>query len=171
MPSGSLPSDEALARAAYGLALRITGNEQRAAASVETAVDPHREGRVAFLGAVRNAARARRAQVPDRATAARPPRLNGIPVGDWAVVERIALRGMTVTEVAETLGLDRRETLLRLHRGLVASRSCLLGEGQPRDDADAPRLQLLDGEVAAGRLDDAAGDRQPEAGAASSVAG
>src|SRR5439155_24623802 len=120
--------------------------------------------------AVREEARPHRAAAPDPATALRPPRLSSIPIGDWAVLERVALRGMSVTEAADALGIDRRETLLRLHRGLVAARGCLLGDRHAPDDADAVRLEGLGGDRAAGGLDDSTCDRQAEAGAASGIA-
>jgi hypothetical protein len=168
--SGLASSDERLAAAAYGLALRVTGDRERAVESVDSALARLEDGQVAFLNAVREQARPRRTAAPDPATAPRPPRLSSIPIADWAVLERVALRGMSVTEAADAVGIDRRETLLRLHRGLVAARGCLLDDRQAPDDADAVRLEGLGRDGAAGRLDDSTRDRQAEAGAASGIA-
>jgi hypothetical protein len=166
------PDAAAVATAAYGLALRVTGDEEKAVASVEAAAaggvrasDP-----VLFVRAVRQEARLRRSAGPPAPIGARPLRLSRIPIGDWAVLERVALRGLSITEAAEALGIDRREALLRLNRGLVEARGCLLGDRQPGDDADAARRDLLDADRAAHGLDDAAGDRQSQTAAAPGVA-
>jgi hypothetical protein len=170
MSAGVVSDDEHLADAAYGLALRITRDEQRATASIESALERLHDGPVAFLNAVREEGRLRRTGAPDPLTAPRPAHLSGIPFGDWAVLERVALRGLTVTEAAEALGIDRRETLLRLGRGLAAAGRILRDRGQAGDDAYALRLDRLDGDRAPGGLDDATRDREAEAGAASRVA-
>ena len=154
----------ALAAAAYGLALRVTRDETRAVESVEAALErcrPSSETPGVFLGAVRAEARTRRAGNPDPATAPRPRRLACVPIADWAVLERVALRGMSVTEAAEEVGVDRRETLLRLHRGLVAAGSGHLGERKASDEPRPVRLHRLDRDLAACGLHDAARDRQP----------
>jgi hypothetical protein len=70
------PAPDALAVAGYSLALRITGDEGRAAASVQAASErsPHSAG--SFVRAVREEARAHRpAAPPDPATAVRPAAL------------------------------------------------------------------------------------------------
>jgi hypothetical protein len=152
---------DALATAAYGLALRITRDEERAVESVDAALKRPRasETPAVFLGAVRSEARARRAGSADPATAARPQRLASIPIAEWAVLERVALRGMSVTEAAEAVGIDRREALLRLHHGLVAARAGLLGERKASDEPRAVGRHRLDRDLAACGLDDAARDR------------
>jgi hypothetical protein len=170
MSAGVVADDEHLADAAYALALRITRDERRAAASVESALERVADGPVAFLNAVRDEGRLRRAGAPDPLTAPRPANLSGISFADWAVLERVALRGFTVTEAADALGIERREALLRLNRGLVAAGRFLRDRGQTGDDANALRLHRLDRDRAAGGLDDPAGDREPEAGAASRIA-
>jgi hypothetical protein len=158
---------ETLVSAAYGLALRISGSEERAAESVETVSLRPSSSAAAFLADVRREARARRVDMlPDPATAPPPPALHGLPPDDWAVVERVALRGLSLTEAAAALGIERREALLRLNRGMVAARRRLLDEGQSRDDAQAVRLDVLGGDLPAGGLDDAARDRQAEPAAA-----
>ena len=100
---------------------------------------------------------------PGEPAAAAPcPRLPSVAIGDWEVLERVALRGMRVGEVAEAVGIDRREALLRLHRGLAAFRTGSAGEREPGDDPDAAARSGLGGDLAAGRFDDLARDRQPE---------
>jgi hypothetical protein len=170
MSAGVVADDEHVADAAYALALRVTRDEQRAVASVESALERLADGPAAFLNAVRDEGRLRRAGAPDPLTAPRPANLSGIPFADWAVLERVALRGLTVTETAEALGLERRETLLRLQRGLVAAGRFLRDRRQTGDDANALRLHRLDRDRPAGRFDDPAGDREPEAGSASRIA-
>src|SRR5262245_51310927 len=154
-----------LAFAAYGLALRITRDEQKALASLETAtlLSPDATG-AAFLRRVRNAARLRRV-APDPATAPRPPALAGVALPEWTVLERVAHRGMSVTEAAEALGIERCEALRLLDRGLRAAGDCLggkSGEGQPGGDAQAVRRDVLGLDLAAGGLDDPTRDRKPE---------
>jgi hypothetical protein len=159
-PRGS--DAEALAAAAYGLALRITRDEERAVESVDAALErrrPSLETPAVLLGAVRAEARARRARRADPATAPRPQWLASVPIADWAVLERVALRGMSVTEAAEAVEIDRGEALLRLHRGLVAARSGLLGRRQASDEPRAVGRHRLDRELAACGLDDASRDR------------
>jgi hypothetical protein len=159
----SRSSDAApLATAAYGLALRITRDEARAVESVDAALERRRpplETPAVFLGAVRSEARARRAGGADPATPARPQRLAFMPIAEWEVVERVALRGMSVTEAAEAVEIDRREALLRLHRGLVVARAGLLGERKASDEPRAVGRHRLDRDLAACGLDDAARDR------------
>ena len=60
---------------------------------------------------------------------------------EWAVLERVALRGMTVTEAAAALGIDRGEALRLLHRGMLAAGGCLSGERQAGDDAQTVRAR------------------------------
>jgi len=170
MAAGVVAYDERLANAAYGLALRITRDEQRATATVESALGRLDDGPVAFLNAVRDEGRLRRTGAPDPLTAPRPAHLSAVQFADWAVLERVALRGLSVTEAADALGIERREVLLRLQRGLVAAGRCLGNRGQVGDDAHALRLDRLDGDRAAGGLDDSPGDREAEAGAASGIA-
>jgi hypothetical protein len=157
----SVLRDASRADAGYGLALRVTGEPERAAAAVEAADPLSGRGDAEFLRAVRREARALRPDVPwDPETVARPAQLNSLPIADWAVLERVALRGMTVDEAAAAVGIDRREALLRLHRGLVTAGRRLRQAG---DDTDAVRLDGLGGDLAAGGLDDAAGNGQPQA--------
>jgi hypothetical protein len=153
---------DSLAAAAYGLALRITDDETAAVESVDAALErsqPSPATPAVFLGAVRAEARSRRTDSPDPATAPRPPRLACVPIGDWAVLERIALRGMSVTEAAEAIGIDRRETLLRLHRGLVVAGSALRDEREASDEPRAAGLDRFDRDGAACGLHDAARNR------------
>jgi hypothetical protein len=152
-----------LALAAYGLALRITRDEERAVASVESAARSTSEGAGnVFLRRVRRAARARRVITPDTATAPRPPALADVAYAEWAVLERVALRGMSVSEAAAALALPRSEVLRLLHRGMVAAGGCLSGDRQAGDDAQAVGSDVLGFDLSAGGLDDPAGDREPE---------
>lgn len=147
-------------RAAYGLALRITSSQERAEASVEAAAAAVGLEPVALLRATRTEARNRRSATPS-APVPRPAQLHPVAAADWEILERVALRGMTVTEAARDAGFDRREALSRLQRGMVAARAAL-GGGHPCDQAQPVRIDGLDRDVAACRLDDAARDRQPE---------
>jgi len=160
------PDADRLVDAAYGLALRATGDEQHARASVEAAARAGTDCAATFLSAVRREARARRTTLPlDPATAARPPQLADMPIGDWEVLERVALRGLTLAEAAVALALDRREVLLRLNRAMQTARRCLVDGGQAGDDPDPVRLDRLRGDATAGPLDDAPRDRESEAAA------
>jgi len=165
---GRVPQTAAIA---YRLALRITGRQDRALASLEAAARRSEPTTTAFVNAVRDEARARRSGDPaDPTTEPRPASLARVALDDWAVLERVALRGMTPAETAAALGIDRREVLVRLNRGLRAARDCLLGVGQDGDDADTRRLRRLCANLAVGRLGDASGDGQPEPAAASLLA-
>lgn len=153
--------------AAYSLALRITGDPALAAEATQEAAGRVGTDLVPLLRATRAEARRRR---PRRAAppppVARPAVLAALPHHDWQLVERVALRGMTVTEAAADLGVSRPEVLRRLHRGLAAARVSL---GDARDDANTARLERLGSDVAAGRLGDTAGDREPEPAARACV--
>src|SRR5262245_23230021 len=163
MGASAVRSSE-LAFAAYGLALRITQDEEQAVATLEsvTRLAPEVDGAV-FLRRVRRAARFRRAAAPEPATAPRPQALSDVSYPEWGVLERVALRGMTVTEAAAALGIERGEALRLLHRGMLAAGGCLSGGREARGDAQAVGLDVLGGDLAAGGLHDPAPDRQSEA--------
>jgi hypothetical protein len=154
-----------LAFAAYGLALRITRDEEQALATLDSVarLSPEATGAV-FLRRVRRAARYRRV-APDPATAPRPPALSDVSYPEWGVLERVALRGMSVTEAAAALGIERSEALRLLHRGMLAAGGCL-GHGEAGGDAQAVGLDVLGGDLASGGVHDPAGDREPEPAAA-----
>ena len=172
------PDATAVATAAYGVALRITGDDEQAVASIErvtaSGISPSSPG--TFVCAVRAEARAHRSPAPiARETAARPPQLSQIAIGDWAVVERVTLRGLSITETAEALGIGRAEVIRALDRGLRDARSSLLaptnrGSGKARDEAHPARNDRLDSDRPARSLDDATRDRQPQAAARRSAA-
>jgi len=124
------------ALAAYGLALRITRDEDQAVAALEsvTRLAPGVEG-AAFLRRVRRAARLRRTAAPGPAAAPRPRALSDVSSPEWGVLEGVALRGMTVTEAAAALGVERRDALRLLHRGMVTARGCLSGGRHAGGDA------------------------------------
>ncbi len=156
-------------RGAYGIALRITGSPH-VAEEIVCAAAAHVGLRAADLvRATRLAARGRQgghraAPVP------RPASLRAVAADDWAILERVALRGMLVTEAARDEGLERREALRRLRRGLVSAREALARAGEPGEHPEAARLDRLGANDAACRLDDAPCDRQPEAAARACVA-
>src|SRR4051812_22666213 len=99
----------ALAFAAFGLAARITGDDDRAIASIDAASrrDAVTDGE--FLRVVRLEARERRPPVAAPGTAPRPAALSDVSYADWAVLERVAYRGMSITETAAAVGVERRE--------------------------------------------------------------
>jgi hypothetical protein len=152
-------AESVLAAAAYGLALRVAGDTEAAVASVEAASQRRPPTTGAFVRTVREEARARRTT---SAGAAASPRLPCVAADDWDVLERVALRGMLVSEAAEAVGIERREALLRLHRGLLAAGRELLGGRQTGEDPDASRGRGLGGDLAAGGLHDPARDRQAQ---------
>src|SRR5262245_33751963 len=165
MGASAVRSSE-LAFAAYGLALRITQDEEQAVATLEsvTRLAPEVDGAV-YLRRVRRAARFRRSAAPDPDTAPRPQALSDVSYPEWGVLERVALRGMTISEAAAALGIERGEALRLLHRGMLAAGGCLSRGGQARGDAQTVGLEVLGADVSAGRLRDPAGDRQAQAAA------
>lgn len=161
MTARALPPD---LLAAFGLARRITGNDEAACASVEAAVAAPWRGPHDLLARSRDEARARRPGALPAAVTPRPPELGHLSSALWETVERVALRGMTVSEAAADLGLERREVVLRLRGGLLAARDVLVTCERERDhEADAAWGNRLGDDRAAGPLGDASRDRQPEA--------
>lgn len=160
------------AAAVYALALRVTGDERSAREAVEAALAAGGTDTAGLVARVRLEARARRGGSDGAGPVPRPAALATVEHRDWAVLERVALRGRTLTEAAAETGLDRAEALRRLHAGMVAARERLRVEpGQRRDDAGASWLERLRRDLAAGGLDDAARDREAEARAAALLAG
>jgi hypothetical protein len=158
-----------LALAAYALALRVTGDEDCAIASIKAAAPgAAHEPPQGFLNAVRREARDRRMHVPDPETAPRPPELAHISLADWAVLERVAYRGMTVTEAADAGGIDRGDAIRRLSLGLAAQRD-LLRERESRRDTEAVRGEVLRPDFTVGGLDNPARDRQAQPAAAGGI--
>lgn len=155
--------------AAYVLAYRITGSQERAEQSVEAAAASAGLEPAALVRAARTEARRRR-PAPPSAPVPRPEQLHAIAAADWDILERVALRGMTLTEAAGDAGFDRREALSRLNRAMAAARAAL-GGGDPRDQAQPVRIDGLDRKLPAGRLDDAARDGEPEPAPLGRVAG
>ena len=153
--------------AGFSLALRITGDEDRALASVFSAARNAVGDRSALIRTVRVEARARRSSAPPDTPVERPASFAGVAPDDWHVLERIALRGMSATEAAASLGLERGEVLSRLQRGLLAARACLAAsKRQLCDDARAVRRDGLRGDRASGVRDDPVRNRQAETAAA-----
>src|SRR5262245_56992061 len=85
--------------AAYGLAHRMTGSAACAAEAVVRAARVGGLETAPLVQAVRTEARA----LPGRPVAtpvARPEPFHDVAVRDWEIVERVALRGMTLSEAA-----------------------------------------------------------------------
>lgn len=165
MISAGSPTPDTTA-VAYGLALRITGDELAACDSVVAAARTAGTALAPLVRAVREEARARRV-ASARESVSRPALLAPVRHEDWEVVERIALRGMTVAEAATDCGLERRETMLRLHRGLSVARDCLR---ETRDHAGSSWLERLRANLATGGLGDPARDRETQTAAGARVA-
>lgn len=156
---------ESIPLAAFNLALRIIGSERGAldAVAAAAASDP-----ADLVRAVRVEARARRgghvAQVVER-----PDALASVPAADWELVERVALRGATLAEVATDLGLSIQAAALRLHAGLRLVRD-LLGERQADGQQCAPAVGGGGLDRPAHAFRDAARDREPKAAARACIA-
>jgi hypothetical protein len=148
-------------RAAFGLAYRMTGSHASAEEAVLRAARRGPLPPAELVHAVRGEARALPGR-PVRESVARPEAYHAVALGDWEIVERVALRGMTVTEAAADAGTSRADAMLRLQRGMRAARVAL-EERQARHDAETPAAGALGGDGAAGGLDDPPGDRQAEA--------
>jgi hypothetical protein len=151
-----------LAFAAFGLASRITGDEDRAIASIDAARRQCVGTDAEFLRAVRLEARERRPPVVAPETAPRPAALAEVSYADWAVLDRVAYRGMSVSEAAEAVGIERREALARLRRGLAAAGTALRHGRQAGHHPEAARGERLGGDLTAGGIGDPAGDGEAE---------
>lgn len=112
--------------AAYGLAVRMTGSELVAEEIVVRSARRVGTDHVALVRAVRADARDFGTE-PSRMAVTRPDRFQAVSAGDWEIVERVALRGMTLTDAAEDAGLSRSEAIVRLQRGMRAGRASLEG--------------------------------------------
>ena len=138
-----------LALAAYGVAVLITGSDERAIASLDAASRQSASTGNGYLAAVRRQARLRRAAVADPETLPRPAALSQVSLGDWAVLERVAYRGMTVREAAAAVGIEQRDALTRLQRALTTAGRCLGGNREASDDTEAVRFDGDRGDLAA----------------------
>ena len=154
-------------RAAYGLALRMTGSAAVAEEAVVRAVRVGGLETAPLVQAVRTEARLLPGR-PQRVEVSRPAAFHAVALGDWEVVERVALRGLSITDAAEDTGLSRADAIMRLQRGMRAARDCVRGGNAP-GDAEPPPAGALGRDGAAGRLDDAARDRQAEAASLSGL--
>lgn len=146
--------------AAFSLAVRMTGSRARAGALVEQAASAVGVEQKRLVWAVRRGARAAPRE-PDGVAVPRPDDLHEVALGDWAIVERIALRGMTVAEAASDTGLSRSEVALRLRRGMIAARDALRGR-QATDHPQPAPSSSLGRDLPTCALDDAPGHRQAE---------
>jgi hypothetical protein len=159
-----------LAIAAYNLAFGVTRDEQSALISLKAVADRPPEPAHAFLKAVRGEARRHRAEAPALSTAPRPLGLDHISPLDWAMLERVAFRGMSAAEAADAIGIERREALRRLHDGLIAHRDHLRRhDRQQGRDPETPDWKVLGPDLATHGLDDPARDRQPKPAPASGI--
>ena len=139
-------------RAAYGIALRMTGS----VAAAEEAVARAARGSDLAPGSLVRAVRREARLLPGR------PEPVGVALGDWELVERVALRGMTLTEAAVDAGLSRSDAIVRLQRGMRAACACT-ERGQAAGDTQATAARALCRDRSSGRLDDPTGDRQAQA--------
>ena len=147
-------------RAAYGLALRMTGSSATAEDVVARAARVAGLEPVPLMRAVRTEAR----QVPgepERAGVPRPEAFRDVTLEDWDVVERIALRGMTITEAAAGTGLSRADVIARLQRGMRTAGACVESRKETGNAQTAVAGARGDDRPAR-RLDDAARHRQAE---------
>jgi hypothetical protein len=159
-----------LAIAAFNLAFGVTGDEGSALVSLRSVAGRPPEPAHAFLRAVRGEARRHRPVAPAPSTAPRPLGLDHIAPLDWAMLERVAFRGMSAGEAADAIGIERPEALRRLRDGLIAHRHHLRElDRQERGDAESPDGKVLRADLAVHGLDDPARDRQPEPAPAGGV--
>jgi hypothetical protein len=154
--------------AAYTLAFRVTGDEESALMCLKAVADRPREAPQRFLNAVRREARRRRSADPLPWTTPRPHELDHISPADWAMLERVAFRGMSLAEAATAIGIDRREALRRLRDGLIAHRDHRL-ERQQRRDTETSARKVLGTDLTVRGFDDPPRDRQPEPAPAGGV--
>src|SRR5581483_4009527 len=110
-----------VAFAAFGLAVLITGDDERAIATLDAASRRTLDAGSGYLTAVRQEARTWRAMPADPEPVPLPAALAEVSLGDWVVLERVALRGMTASEAALALGIARSEALRRLQRALTTA--------------------------------------------------
>src|SRR4051794_486704 len=108
MKASAVRSSE-LAFAAYGLALRITRDEEAAVATLDSVarLAPDADGAGFLPGCAGRRASAAwlRPSLRPRRVRRRPP---GSRMRSWGILERVALRGLTVTEAAAAVGIERR---------------------------------------------------------------
>ena len=148
-------------RAAYGIALRMTGSVAAAEEAVARAARGSDLAPGSLVRAVRREARLLPGR-PEPVGVARPASFHGVALGDWELVERVALRGMTLTEAAVDAGLSRSDAIVRLQRGMRAACACT-ERGQAAGDTQATAARALCRDRSSGRLDDPTGDRQAQA--------
>ena len=111
-------------RAAFGLAYRVTGSHASAEEAVTRAASRGELDPTSLVHATRQEARALPGQ-PVAEAVARPDAYHEVALGDWEIVERVALRGMSVTDAAADAGVARPDAMLRLQRGMRVARSAL----------------------------------------------
>ena len=122
-------------RAAYGLASRMTNSRAAAEEAVSRAARRSGLEQTPLVRATRAEARGLGGR-PQPASVPRPMAFHDVALGGWAVLERIALRGMTISEAAAELGVSRPEVIVRLQCGMRAARGCI-EQGEVGDDAQA----------------------------------
>lgn len=165
-----MASLEAVAVAGYTLALRITGDPTHALAAVACASSfaPGTAG--GLIRQIRREARSR-ASRPGRCAVPKPAELKALDSGDWELVERVALRGMSITEAAVDLGVPPDEAMQRLSRGLRSARACLEPTRERGQKTNAGWLDRLGNQSSAVALGDSPGNRKPKPASCPGLAG
>jgi hypothetical protein len=158
-----------LAAAAFALALRLTCHEERACACITRGVLRAGSRPGPFIRAVREeAVSAHSAASPPPAPP--PASLAGISASSWDVLDRVALRGQRVSQVAQERGQSRSAAMLELHRALESAHVLLRKPGEPNDDPGSGRFHRLHLDAATHRLDDALHDGEAKTGALACLA-
>jgi hypothetical protein len=164
--SGTTPE---LLAATYSLALRLTGDAETAAECVSRAAARAGSESGPLVHAVREEARAFARTSRARAVPL-PAALSGLDETRWDLLDRVALRGQRLTEMAQETAQTRSAAMVELHRALESARALLADTGQPDHNPGPGRLHLLNVDAAVHGLDDAMHDGQPEAASLACVA-
>jgi hypothetical protein len=151
-----------LLSATYSLALRLTGEAQIAAECVTRAAARAGSECGPLIHAVREEARAFARSTPLDAVPL-PAALSGLDEAGWDLLDRVALRGQRLTEMAQETGQARLAAMVELHRALESARVLLADPGQPNDNPSSRRLHPLNVDATEHGLDDAMHYGQPEA--------
>lgn len=151
-----------LLAATYSLALRLTGEAQIAAECVTRAAARTGSECGPLVHAVREEARAFARSTPLEAVPL-PALLSGLDEARWDILDRVALRGQRLTEMAQETGQARLAAMIELHRALESARVLLADPGQPDDNSGAGRLNPVNLDATVHGLDDAMDYGQPKA--------
>jgi hypothetical protein len=148
--------------ATYSLALRLTGEAETAAECVTRAAARTGSEGGPLIHAVREEARAYARAAPPEAVPL-PAALSGLDEARWDMLDRVALRGQRLTEMARETGLARSVAMVELHRALESARVLLADPRQTDHNPGAGRLHPLNVDAALHGLDNAMHYGQPEA--------